>query len=318
MRGRRTAAGVLVLSFCLAVQPGMLSDVQAGQTAAAKAALKGLQKVNGKYCYYKNGKRIKNQWKTIGGKRYYLNSKGYAVTGSVKINGARCIFNGRGQQVTPAKDRVVSILGKVYCVSAGGTVVRGWHIVKNKLYYVCSTGLVRRNMTWQGITFSNSGAAVGNTACQLKKRCMTILASITNDGMTKGQKLQACWNYVTGRSFYYVSKWPNLSQPGWQKSTALNMLTTKGGNCYSFACAFAALAAEIGYQPKVICGRIDLVNSSRDNVGDGRTPHCWVMIDGCYFDPEAQFADWAPGIYGADSYPVEGAIVQKTVDFISD
>ena len=46
--------------------------------------------------------------------------------------------------------------------------------------------------------------------------------------------------------FHYALKYPNLSKKGWQRATALNMLSTKSGNCYSFACGFAALTKEIG------------------------------------------------------------------------
>ncbi|MDO5422248.1 MAG: transglutaminase domain-containing protein [Eubacteriales bacterium] len=319
MRKGKAIFGVLALSVCLAVQPGISAHqtIAAASTKVSKT-FTGLKKVNGKYCYYQKGKKIKNKWKTINGKKYYFNYKGNACTGSVKIKGVRYIFNSKGQLQKPSKDTLVKVGSATYYVDAKGKVTKGWKVLKGKLYYVCSTGAVRKNMTWQGITFTSTGAAANNTATALKIKTMEILDSITSQDMTKAQKLQACWNYVTSKQFSYVSRWPNLNESGWQKSAALTMLNTKAGNCYSFACAFAALAAEIGYQPQVLCGRVSSVGGSRDNVGDGRTPHCWVKIDGRYYDPEAQFADWAPGIYGDSSYPVAGAIVQQTVDFIND
>ena len=55
------------------------------------------------------------------------------------------------------------------------------------------------------------------------------------------------------------------------------MLTTGGGDCYGFACTFAAMARELGYNPYVVLGR---VSGTRDGAADGLTRHGWVMIDG--------------------------------------
>ena len=48
------------------------------------------------YCDTK-GKCYKSTWKTIGGKKYYFNKKGYAVTGWNTIKGKRYYFNGKGE-----------------------------------------------------------------------------------------------------------------------------------------------------------------------------------------------------------------------------
>jgi hypothetical protein len=141
-----------------------------------------------------------------------------------------------------------------------------------------------------------------------KKKTFSIVSSITTDKMTKAQKLRACWNYMVSRSrFYYVSKYPNINEANWQKKTAYNMFTTHAGNCYSFACGFAALADEVGYNAYVVCGR---VSGSRDRSSDGLTRHAWVRIDGKYYDPEAQFAGWCRGIYGSSSYYIRHKIVK--------
>ena len=79
------------------------------------------------------------------------------------------------------------------------------------------------------------------------------------------------------------------------------MLVSGGGDCYGFACTFAAMAREIGYNPYVVLGR---VSGTRDGAADGLTSHGWVIIDGCYYDPEAQFDGWARGVYGLGYYPM--------------
>lgn len=125
--------------------------------------------------------------------------------------------------------------------------------------------------------------------------------------MTKGQKLAACWSYMTDKRFRYAAKYPDLNASWWQRKTAYDMLSTNSGNCYSFACAFAALAEEAGYQPYVVCGR---VRGSRDRMADGYTRHAWVRINEKYYDPESQFAGWRRGIYGITRYPVAHTIQQ--------
>ena len=130
---------------------------------------------------------------------------------------------------------------------------------------------------------------------------MQIVSSITNSKMTKSQKLYACWRYVVGGNIRYWSHYPNLGQKNWQRSMALYTLQNRGGNCYGFACAFAALAKEIGYEPYIIYG---YVPGSRDGRSDGMTRQCWVQISGLSYDPEATYAGWASGIYGTYGYGV--------------
>ncbi len=147
---------------------------------------------------------------------------------------------------------------------------------------------------------------------KLRKKAKSIVSQITTSGMSKSQKLYACWKYVTsGSNFGYWPKYPNLNKTGWQKECALDMLNSGRGNCYSFACAFAALASEVGYSPSVICGR---VTGTRDGAADGYTRHCWVIIGGSYYDPEAQYAGWYKDVYGSSSYDIDHT-VQKIVPF---
>lgn len=58
-----------------------------------------------------------------------------------------------------------------------------------------------------------------------------------------------------------------------------------------YACAFAALAREIGYDPYVVCGRVP---GTRDGAGDGFTRHSWVIINGLHYDPEGQLKAGIP------------------------
>lgn len=217
----------------------------------------------------------------------------------------------RYERFVPAEDTIVEIGGAPCYVTAGGAVSEGWKVLGEKLYYSDAQGRLKCAETFEGITFGEDGAAENNTNARLKMRVIQIVNSITDDTMTKSQKLSACWSYVTRGHLSYAGKYPDLDAAGWQRSLALDALTSGSGNCYGFACAFAALAEGVGYQPEVVCGR---VSGSRDGAADGMTRHSWVKIDGCYYDPEAQWAGWCPGIYGYSYYPVTYS-VQRTVSF---
>ncbi len=212
---------------------------------------------------------------------------------------------------TPAEDTIVKINGEPCYVMAGGTVSEGWKVLGDKLYYSDAEGRLKSSETYEGIRFGRNGAALDSTNVSLKKLTLQIVNSITDDTMTQREKLSACWSYVTRGHISYAGKYPDLNAEGWQRAMALNVLSSGSGNCYGFACAFAALAEEIGYDPEVVCGR---VSGSRDGAADGMTRHSWVMINGYHYDPEAQWAGWCAGIYGYGSYPVAHS-VQKVVAF---
>lgn len=272
----------------------------------------GLKKEGGKYYYYVNGKKVKRTWKTVNGKRYYFTSKYFAATGCFKVSGKLYVFQTNGQLIRPSKPSVVSVGSASYYVDKNGVAATGWLKIGSKLAYAGTGGKLMKNRTYQGITFTKTGAAKNDTATQLKLKTMSIVSSITRSSMSKSEKLRACWNYVVGGKIYYSSYYPNLNKSGWQKETALRTLTLRSGNCYGFACAFAALASEVGYDPYLVCGR---VAGNRDGAADGLTRHCWVRINGLNYDPEAQYAGWYTGVYGKASYSIYHTI-QKQVRFV--
>lgn len=272
----------------------------------------GLKKEGGKYYYYVKGKKVKSKWinNKADGKRYYFSSKGYAVTYSAKIDKKLYVFNTKGQLIRPKKSSIVKVGKNSYYVNTKGIASTGWLKISNNLYYADSKGRFYKNKKYQGVIFTSSGAAKKNDAAQLKLKTMTLVPQITKGCKTKSQKLQKCWNYVVGNVRYF-SYYPNINKLGWQKSTALYTLGNLRGNCYGYACAFAALASEVGYDPYVICGR---VSGNRDGAPDGLTRHCWVKIDGRYYDPEAHAKGWMRNVYGSYGYNITHTI-QKTLNF---
>lgn len=276
------------------------------------AKKKGLVQVGTKYVYYKDGKKIRNRWKTIQGVKYYFGKDGYAYTGGKKIGDKIYVFDKDGKLYRPSKPSVIKYGKNLYYVDTNGQAKTGWFTVGARLYRADYKGRLKKDKTYAGITFNKKGYANKSLNASLKKKVMRIVSRITNPGMSQSQKLYACWRYLTSSgNFYYGGYDPDFSDPDWYKEEAYNMLLTGGGNCYGFACTFAALAKEIGYDPYVVAGR---VTGTRDGAADGLTRHGWVMINGCYYDPEGQFAGWFQGVYGEGTYNINHT-VQRYVRF---
>lgn len=283
--------------------PPTVSAQDDSSTAVPREALVEEEK---KLCYYSaKGKKVKNMWKTINGASYYFGEDGYAVKGGVISKNKVVYVLGEDYKKICNKVNKMVTVGKntYYLISKDGRAATGYFIYKNNLYFASSKGKIYKDRYKENkkYYFTSSGAAKKTTDVLLKMSTMQIVSSVTKPGMTKSQKLYACWKYVVGGNIRYWSLYPNLYTKNWQRSLALTTLTNRRGNCYGFACAFAALAKEVGYEPYVIYG---YVPGSRDGRADGMTRHCWVQISGLSYDPEGQYAGWASGIYGSHGYRI--------------
>ncbi len=259
----------------------------------------GLVQEDGSYYYYSNGKKLKSSWKTIKGKKYYFKSNGKAATGGYKIKGTVYVFSSKGVLKTGSKTRFVTVGKYKYRVSKKGVAKTGWFVTGGKLYYALKSNGRLSSKTRSKITFNKKTYAAktkGDNNAKLKYYTVKIVNNITNSNMKKSQKLKACWDYVVKKSrFTYVRSYSFSFKKGWAKTAALQWLKYRNGNCRDCACAFAALAYEIGYDPYVVWGYVPAS-------AGGQTRHAWVTINGKYYDPEGQFAGWNPGVYGASSY----------------
>ncbi len=92
---------------------------------------------NGKYIYrYSSGKLAKSKWIKIKGKKYYVNSKGYRVTGLKKIKGKKYYFNEKGVM----QKGFITYKNNRYYFNSDGTMRKGWLTYKKKKYYFRSNG----------------------------------------------------------------------------------------------------------------------------------------------------------------------------------
>ncbi len=261
-----------------------------------------------RYYFDQKGRMVKRTMKVVRGRRYYFNRNGRAVIGWKTLNGKKYWFNEKGV----AAKGVVSIDGQKYCFAEDGTMQTGWqYFEENKAYFSRKTGKMQKNKTVDGVKVGKTGYVTLTYAEKAERSAMKIaeeiLKTITNDQMSDAQKLRAAWSYMTSRSrFRYVTWQPFALYDGWEYDYAVQIYTGGGGNCYNFACGFAMLAKAIGYRPVVIRGR---VHGSRDGAPDGFTRHCFVRINGLYYDPELDFAGSVRGIYGYGGYPLAHQIL---------
>ena len=102
-------------------------------------------------------------------------------------------------------------------------------------------------------------------------RAQAVVAGITNDSMTKEQKLRVCFDYVKEAYLEIKPRIPHYLGMDWPVIYANDMFVNGAGNCCSYAAAFAYMAKAIGYDEVYCC-----------NSGG----HGWAEIDGLIYDPE--------------------------------
>ncbi|MCI9176300.1 MAG: hypothetical protein HFH49_15470 [Lachnospiraceae bacterium] len=103
------------------------------------------------------------------------------------------------------------------------------------------------------------------------QRAQAVVAGITNDSMTREQKLRVCFDYVKEAYTEIKPRIPHYLGMDWPVIYANDMFVNGAGNCCSYAAAFAYMAKAIGYEEVYCC-----------NSGG----HGWAEIDGLIYDPE--------------------------------
>lgn len=267
----------------------------------------GWRKINNKYYYFgtENDGKMKYGWQKVGKKWYYLGS---ANDGSMKYGwlklGQRWFYLGAandgamrtGFQTVAGKSYYFggaddgrmrsgwqTIDGKKYYFGTAnsGAMSIGWRTIDAKTYYFYADGKMAANCMIEGQYLDANGVKIEQNAL-LKSKLQAVISQVTTAGMSKEQKLRACYNYVV-RSFTYKRKY-DFNPNNWVNIYAMQMLTERQGNCYNFAATFGLLARELGYNAQIIAGR---VTSARG----GLTPHAWVEIGGLLYDTELQHAN---------------------------
>lgn len=229
---------------------------------------------------YKSGKPT-NGWQTVNQKKYYCKN-GEPVKGIVKVNKNVYYFQSDGSLYR--KQGWATIGNKYYYFTGSYTAKTGWLMYNKECYYFNDIGQMQTNKKIDGVSIDARGIATAPLEKVVPLKAKLIVESITNDSMSKEQKLRVCFDYVINT--YKSNGNPRIPHyhggTDWVYIYANDMFGTRGGgNCFSYAAAFAFLAKQCGYTEVYAC------NSSG---------HGWVEVDGLAYDPE-QYKDVGKKIY---------------------
>lgn len=175
--------------------------------------------------------------------------------------------------------------------------------VDGRLYWFVN-GEPVRNQSVSGLYFDENGCYTTGNA-ELDEKLNAIVEELTDDSMTRDQKLRVLFNYVRDNFKYLKRPLISKDQTGWEPEYALFFLNNGKGNCYSFSAAYCLLCRELGLPAYTVVGSV--LNSH----------HGWVeiVLDGSayMFDPQLEWRylhDWGRSGYdffkmSPDSTPVK-------------
>ena len=132
----------------------------------------------------------KNQWKTIYGKQYHFNSKGYMDIDWTKVDGKWYYFGGKNDGAK--KTYWQQVRGKYYWLGSNGVMRTGWQNVYGKYYWLGGSNDGAMKTGWQ---------KVGGKYYLLGK----------NGDMKSG------WQTVYGKKYYFGGANDGSMKTGWQK-----------------------------------------------------------------------------------------------------
>lgn len=164
-----------------------------------------------------SGKIVKSSWLTLDGNKYYLNSKGYRVTGWAKISKKYYHFNSSGVMQTGW----LTLSGKTYYLNTStGARVTGWKTIDGSTYRFNSSGVMQTG--WKKIS--------GKYYYMDPETGARVTGWLTVDGNTyylrpktspAGQRATG-WVKISGKYYYFNSS--GVLQTGW--------ITIKGKTYY--------------------------------------------------------------------------------------
>ena len=164
------------------------------------------------------------------------------------------------------------------------TLAEGWHNINGLLFHVNADQQFDYNKTVDGLELDRNGRYTTGSE-ELDKLLTQAVAGVVNDKMTQMEKLRAVYDYAKETFGYLGIGTVDTSKEGWEIEQAINMLTEKRGNCYSWSSVFTYLARQVGYDAKAIPGT-GVSPSGSESV------HAWteITIDGVAytFDPQIE------------------------------
>ena len=172
----------------------------------------------------------------------------------------------------------MTVKGKKYYFDSKGVLRTGWRKINKKYYffrqYNTRAGYMVTSSKVNGIRIRKNGSAVYNKT-QLAKLNLMVKASqtvdrVTNNRMTREQKLKACFRYIV--SCNYGDGGDFVGGSNWDVYYGSRVLSRRRGDCFGFGCAVAYLADAVGYTSYAVSSG----------------GHGWAEVNGKVYD-----ANWA-------------------------
>lgn len=161
----------------------------------------------------------------------------------------------------------------------------GFIMLGSRLCMIGEDGLIVKNDTVDGFEFDKNGFYTSGNA-ELDEIIQGLIEEYTDEDMTSIDKLHALYDFLASTYFTYrFAKHHPSGSTDWLVDQAYDMLTTKGGNCFSYSAVFYCMGRALGYDVHVHVGE----------VGQNHDAHCWptIFVDGEEFicDAELQMAE---------------------------
>lgn len=253
---------------------------------------KGLKKIGADKYYFSSNGVMKTGWRTINGKKYYFGTKsGKMYKGVKKIGDYRYCFKTSGVMKT---GWVTYNNDKYYFQKKSGRAVTGWNKIGDNYYYFTSAGKMRTNRIVGSYYVLSDGRRATSEAV---KRAVNVVKSVSKSGMSKEDKLNACFYWIINNCSYernYTN--PANLKSRWTETYATQLFKSHLGNCYRYASAMAYCAEVLGYKAKVAIGKI--------SSSGGMTNHGWteITIDSKTYIYDAVQQDYSKGNYRKRTY----------------
>ncbi|MCC8136619.1 MAG: cell wall-binding protein, partial [Clostridiales bacterium] len=157
-----------------------------------------------------SGKILKKTWLTLSGKKYYLASNGYRVTGWAKISSKYYYFNSSGEMQTGW----ITLNGKTYYLDPStGARVTGWKTISGSTYRFNSSGVMQTG--W--VTISKKCYYLDPTTGARVTGWLTIDENtyyLKKNSSPAGQRCTG-WVKIDGNYYYFNSS--GVMQKGWAR-----------------------------------------------------------------------------------------------------
>lgn len=157
----------------------------------------------------------------------------------------------------------------------------GMIFIGGRLRYIGEDGHFASNMETEGFTYESRRDTVvvdgfkfgddGIYTCgdpELDDLVYEVIDSLYHDGMTREDLLHELFEYTVSSFTYLRRNYYKYGDMSYAQKEAYLMLTTRKGNCYSYAGTFCMFARALGYNAVVFSG----------TVGAAFEPHGWCEI----------------------------------------